>query len=103
MSKEYREYTSRRATHKSTNKKGFGYFKKLIRQAIVSAIIFSVVITPELMGIEMGKYIKNLTKSALLYTVDTNGINKFFKDIYLDSIHKGDEKNEKTETTSKNI
>ncbi|MBR5155017.1 MAG: hypothetical protein IKW62_00855 [Clostridia bacterium] len=103
MSEEYREYKSRRTTRKNTKKRGLGYSKKLFKQTVFSIIIFTTVISPELLGIDSGKYIKDITKAALLYTIDTSSISKIFKDIYSNSIYKGEEKNENTQTTSKNL
>ncbi len=103
MSEEYREYRSRRTPRKSPAKKSFSYLKKLLRQTIFSVIIFSVVISPELLGINSGRHIKAFTKSALLYTVDISNVSNFFKDIYRNSTHKGEEINEESEAVSKNL
>ncbi len=103
MREEYREYKTGRAVRKNANKKSFGYLKKLFRQTVFSIIIFSVIVSPEFFGISSGKYIKSIAKEALLYTIDTSGISKLFKDFYSNSIHKGEKTNEEINADSKNI
>ncbi len=100
MREEYTEYNGRRSHKHNTHKKNTGYLKKLLRQTLFSIIILSVVISPELLGLEIGKNIKDITKSALLYTIDTEFITEAFKNIYP---YKGEIKNAEEPTPKQDI
>ena len=100
MREEYSEYKGRQNRRHKKSAKSTGYLKKLLRQTIFSVIIFSVVISPEILGLSFGKNIKEITKSALLYTIDAEIVSQAFKNIYP---HKGEEDNAKETTSAKDI
>ncbi len=97
MREEYTEYKGRK---NHNNKKNTSYIKKLIRQTIFSIVIFTMVISPEILGMEFGNKIKSVAKSALFYTIDTKIVTEAFKNIYP---RKGEHKNDKENTSAKNI
>ncbi len=100
MRGEYSEYKGRQNRNPKKIHKNTGYLKKLFRQTIISIIIFSAVISPELLGLELGKNIKSLTKSALFYTIDTSIVSQVFKNIYP---YKGETNNAKETKSAKDI
>ena len=100
MREEYSEYKGRQNRKPKKSAKITEYLKKLLKQTIFSLIIFSAVISPEHLGLSIGKNIKEITKSALFYTVDTEIVSQAFKNIYP---HKGEENNAKETTFSKDI
>ncbi len=100
MREEYSEYKGRRNRKPNTEKKNTTYLKKLLRQTVFSVIIFSVIISPELLGFDFGKNIKSVTKSALFYTINTTVITEAFKNIYP---HKGEQNDAKKTNSAKNI
>ncbi len=100
MREEYSEYKGRQKRKPPKAKKNAGYLKKLLRQTVFSVIIFSVVISPELMGFNFGKNIKEIAKSALFYTIDTDIVTEVFKNIYP---RKGDSSNDKETEVAKDI
>ena len=99
MREEYTEYKGRRNRKSSKIQKQSGYFKKLLKQTIVSILIFSAVVSPEFLGLDFGQAIRAIAKSALLYTIDTSAMTDVFKNIYQS---KG-ETNEKEASTKRNI
>ncbi len=100
MREEYTEYKGRRGRKTGNLIKKTGYLKKLLYQTFISVIIFSTVIFPEALGLEFGKNIKEITKSALFYTIDTSKVTQVFKNIYT---AKGESSNAEKDTTAKDI
>ena len=100
MREEYTEYKGRRDHRTRNTKKNTGYLKKLLRQTVFSSIIFTIVISPELLGVSFGKNIRAITKSALFYTIDTQFVTDVFKNF---QPHKGEQNNAKETTARKDI
>ncbi len=100
MHDEYSQYQGRRSRRSDNSKKNPHFPKKLLKQTLFSILIFSAIISPELLGMKFGKKVKTITKSALFYTIDTEIITNTFKSIYPS---KGEDTDGTKDTVSKDI
>ncbi len=95
MAEEYREYRRSRNSKKATEKNKKTFSKKLIRQFLLSLIIFVTVCGFRFWGSDSSDVVNTFLKNAFTYKVDTSGITKFLGDI-IDSATK----NSNTEVTT---
>ncbi len=100
MREKYSEYRGRQNRRPQKAPKNKGYLRKFLRQTVFSVIIFSAVISPESMGLNFGKDIKSITKSALFYTINTDALTEVFKNL---QPRKGESTNDKETETAKDI
>lgn len=95
MAEEYREYTRSRNSKKTKEKNKARFSKKIIRQFLVSLIIFATVCGFRFWGSGNSREVNTFLKNAFTYKVDTSGITEFLQDIIDTAI-----KNPSTEVTT---
>lgn len=81
MAEEYREYRRSRYAINQREKKKSDFSKKLMRQFILSMIIFGIVCGFHFWGSDNSDQINSLLKNAFTYQVDTSEITQTIENL----------------------
>ncbi len=104
--KEHREYKGRQPLKKTTKSAKPNYLKKLLKQVVISALIFSVVFSNIFFKNDYTAKIRNFAKTALEYEIDFSKISSTLKQILKNSIpasSQGEVENENPSNSEKNL